>query len=145
MEIRPGLCRVCGSYGHSAETCDAVIEDLSYGSGNEMCASYPGAYDQPRRDNNAFPNMYSPDLEDHSNISLENANNPRHAATFQQAQQHHQPEQYIDMPPLHQQQQSSKRERSEEAVMHALVEMNAQVKVLVEINATLVEKLEDSN
>ena len=45
METRPRPCRVCGSYGHSAETCDAVIKDLEYGSGNEMSASYPGAYD----------------------------------------------------------------------------------------------------
>ena len=49
------------------------------------------------------------------------------------------------MPPLHQWQQLSVRERSEKGVMRALAKMNAQVKVLVEINATLVEKLENSD
>jgi len=126
MEIRPGPCKVCGSYEHSAETCDAVIEDLAYSSGNEMCTSYPGDFDQPRRDNNAFPNMYNPDLEDHSSFSWENNNNnPGHIATFQQ--------------------QQSLKEVIDEAVMQALAEMNAQVKVLVGINTTLVEKLEGSN
>ena len=44
MEIRPGLCRICGSYEHSFETCYAVIKDLENGLGYEVHSSY----NQPR-------------------------------------------------------------------------------------------------
>ena len=37
MEIRPGPCRICGSYKHNAETCDAVIGE--YDSVRNICFS----------------------------------------------------------------------------------------------------------
>jgi len=51
MEIRPGPCRICGSYQHNAETCDAVIGE--YDSGNDIC--YLKDNDQQGQYTNALP------------------------------------------------------------------------------------------
>ena len=52
MEIRPGPCRWCSSYEHSAEMCPAGIKNFEKGLGRKENLSYSKDYNQSRNSYN---------------------------------------------------------------------------------------------